>query len=218
MRPWDRRTAAGAGATAFVAVALLSGWAWSSSVQLSFAGYNLLNWHFALGTALALVVLAHALMRGKPLRRADVAGRRQFLSLGAVALGAYAAWWVQRPVGELAGLRGAQRRFTGSYERSSFTGNDFPTTSWVADKPRVLDSDEWRLEVAGLVERPLKHPTLDELGAGDELLATLDCTGGFYSRQRWRGIALERLLSRARPLRKRHAPAGDLAHRISLGL
>ena len=199
VRPWDRRTAAGAGAAAFVAVSLLSGWAWSSGVQLSLAGYNLLNWHFALGTALTLVVLGHALLRAKPLRRADLAGRRQFLRVGAVALGAYAAWWMQRPVGELLELRGAKRRFTGSYERSSFTGNDFPTTSWVADKPRVLDPGEWRLEVAGLVERPLEL-TRDELDAGDELVATLDCTGGFYSRQRWRGIALERLLSRARPL------------------
>jgi DMSO/TMAO reductase YedYZ molybdopterin-dependent catalytic subunit len=198
VRPWDRRTAAGAGAAAFVAVSLLSGWAWSSGVQLSFAGYNLLNWHFALGTVLTLVVLGHAVLRAKPLRRTDLAGRRQFLSVGAVALGAYAAWWIQRPVGELLALPGAQRRFTGSYERSSFTGNDFPTTSWVADKPRELDPGAWRLEVAGLVEQPLEL-NLDELDAGDELVATLDCTGGFYSRQRWGGIALKRLLSLAHP-------------------
>jgi DMSO/TMAO reductase YedYZ molybdopterin-dependent catalytic subunit len=199
VRPWDRRTSAGAGAAAFVAMSLLSGWAWSSGAQLSFAGYNLLNWHFVLGTALALVVLGHGLLRAKPPRRADLAGRRQFLSVGAVALGAYAAWWVQRPVGELLELRGAKRRFTGSYERSSFTGNDFPTTSWVADNPRALDPGEWRLEVGGLVERQLEL-TLDQLDAGDELVATLDCTGGFYSRQRWRGIAVKRLLSQARPL------------------
>jgi DMSO/TMAO reductase YedYZ molybdopterin-dependent catalytic subunit len=53
--------------------------------------------------------------------------------------------------------------------------------------------------VTGLVEHPLEL-TLDELDAGDESVATLDCTGGFYSRQRWRGIALERVLSQARPL------------------
>jgi cytochrome b561 len=129
VRPWDRRTAAGAGAAAFVAVSLVSGWAWSSGAQLSFAGYNLLNWHFALGTALTLVVLGHALLRAKPLRRRDLAGRRQFLTVGALALGSYAAWWIQRPVAELLEIRGAKRRFTGSYERSSFTGNDFPTTS-----------------------------------------------------------------------------------------
>ena len=63
----------------------------------------------------------------------------------------------------------------------------------------MLAPGEWRLEVAGLVERPAEL-TLDDLDAGDELVATLDCTGGFYSRQRWRGIALERLLSQARPV------------------
>ena len=199
VRPWNRGTAAGAGAAAFVAVSLVSGWAWSSGAQLSFAGSNLLSWHFALGTALTLVVLGHALLRAKPLRRRDLAGRRQFLTVGALALGSYAAWWLQRPVADLLELCGARRRFTGSYESSSFTGNDFPTTSWVADRPRALDPGEWRLEVGGQVERPLEL-TLDELDAADELVATLDCTGGFYSRQRWRGIALRRLLSQARPV------------------
>ena len=198
VRPWDRRTAAGAGAAAFVAVALLSGWAWSSGFQLSFAGYNLLGWHFALGTALALVVLGHALLRGKPLRRADIAGRRQFLSLGAVALGAYAAWWVQRPVGELLGLRGAQRRFTGSNERARPAGTTSPLPRGSPTSRACSTQDEWRLEITGRVARPLEL-TLGELDAGDELIATLVCTGGFYSRQRWRGSRL-RLLSRARPL------------------
>ena len=68
----------------------------------------------------------------------------------------------------------------------------------VADKPRVLDPAESRLEVGGLVDR-LFELALDELAVGDELIATLNCTGGFFSRQRWRGIALARLLSRARP-------------------
>jgi len=36
--------------------------------------------------------------------------------------------------------------------------------------------------------------------AGDELTATLDCTGGFYSAQRWRGMRVGRLLERAGPL------------------
>ena len=33
-----------------------------------------------------------------------------------------------------AGLRGAARRFTGSYETGSFTP-DFPVVSWIADRP-----------------------------------------------------------------------------------
>src|ERR687898_2027611 len=39
-----------------------------------------------------------------------------------------------------------------------------------------------------LVARPLRLP-LAELRTGDRLVATLDGTGGFYSRQRWSGVA-----------------------------
>jgi DMSO/TMAO reductase YedYZ molybdopterin-dependent catalytic subunit len=46
---------------------------------------------------------------------------------------------------------------------------------------------------------PLRLP-LAELQAGDALVALLDCTGGFYSRQRWSGVRLTRLLERAGPL------------------
>ena len=37
---------------------------------------------------------------------------------------------------------------------------------------------------------------LDDL---DELVALLDCTGGFYSSQRWRGVRISRLLDLAQP-------------------
>ena len=198
-RVWRRIVpAAGAAAASVVLLTLLSGWAWSSGLDLSLAGYNLLAWHFALGTVLTVVVVVHALARAKPIRRADLASRRQFLALGAVAAGAYAAWWAQRPISTFFGLRGARRRFTGSYEVASFEGNAFPTTSWVADRPQALDSSDYRLEVEGLVRRRLSLERSD-LDAGDTLVATLDCTGGFYSRQRWGGVRLERLLDRAGP-------------------
>lgn len=198
-RSWDKRTGAGAAAATLVLATLASGWAWSGGVDLALAGYNVLNWHFALGTVLTAVVLVHALVRAKPIRRADLASRRQFLALGAVAAGAYAAWWAQRPLEAFFGVRGARRRFTGSYEAASFEGNAFPTTSWVADRPRPLDPGSHRLSVKGLVREPLTLG-LEELDAGDELVATLDCTGGFYSRQRWRGARLARVLERAGPL------------------
>jgi DMSO/TMAO reductase YedYZ molybdopterin-dependent catalytic subunit len=99
----------------------------------------------------------------------------------------------------MVGLRGARRRFTGSYEAGSFAGNAFPSTSWVADRPRPLSEDEFRLELSGLVGRRLRLGRA-ELEAGDTLVATLDCTGGFYSRQLWGGMRLVRLLERAGPL------------------
>ena len=196
---WDRRTAAGAGALALVAATLLSGLGWSSGLELSAGGYNLLGWHFALGLVLTIAVAVHAVLRAKPLRRRDLAGRRQLIRGAALAAGSYLVWEMQRPASALLGLRGARRRFTGSYEADSFAGNAFPSTSWVADSPRPLADDSYRLELGGLVARPLGLP-LAELQGRDTLVATLDCTGGFYSRQRWSGVRLARLLERAGPL------------------
>jgi len=195
----DPRNAAGGVALVLVATTLALGLAWSSGVEAHIAGFNLLAVHDALGAALVVGVLGHATIRAKRPRRRDVAGRRQVLVSGAVAGGALLAWEVQRPIQRALGLRGADRRFTGSYARASFTGNDFPTTSWVADDPRPLNHDH-PVRVTGLVRQPSMLPaaTLDR---GHELVATLDCTGGFHSTQRWRGVRLGALVREAQPKR-----------------
>jgi DMSO/TMAO reductase YedYZ molybdopterin-dependent catalytic subunit len=179
-------------ALVLVGAVLVSGFVWAGGGSLSPAGYNLLNWHVALGALLGVAVLAHAAVRAKPLRVRDVRSRRQFLTAAAVGAGAFAAWQVQRPLQRALGLRGADRRFTGSYD----AGDDFPATSWVADHPRELDSSSYRLAVTGEVRRPLSL-RLDELDTGDELVATLDCTGGFWTTQPWRGSSLGRVLDAA---------------------
>jgi DMSO/TMAO reductase YedYZ molybdopterin-dependent catalytic subunit len=46
------------------------------------------------------------------------------------------------------------------------------------------------------VRRPLVL-SAEELARGDELTATLDCTGGFSSTQHWRGVRLGRLVDEA---------------------
>jgi DMSO/TMAO reductase YedYZ molybdopterin-dependent catalytic subunit len=189
---WDGRTATALAAVVLVTAALGSGYAWSQGAELAFAGYNLLNWHAVLGALLGAVVLGHALGRAKPLRRRDVAGRRQFLHAGGVAAGAVVVWGLQRPVERALGLRGARRRFTGSYD----AGANFPETSWVADRPRPVDVSAYRLTIGGRVRAPLALGAAD-LDDGDELTATLDCTGGFYTTRRWQGASLGRLLDRA---------------------
>lgn len=195
---WDATTAWGLMALALVAIALLSGWVWSSGGNLSVAGYALLDWHYVAGAMLALLVLAHAVARAKPIRPRDVTDRRQFLHAAGLGAGALGLWWAQRPLARLLGSPGAGRRFTGSYEADSFAGNAFPSTSWVADRPRELPAGSYRLRVSGAVANPLELAARD-LGAGDALTATLDCTGGFYSSQHWRGMRLDRLLARVQP-------------------
>ena len=191
-----RAHAAGIGAALTVAGCLVAGFLWSGGVAVAPAGYSLLSWHDGLGAILAIAVAIHMTVRAKRLRRRDLAGRRQFLAATGLTACAIVVWRGQRPVEALLALKGARRRFTGSYDAGAFTGNAFPSTSWVADKPAVIDPASYRLRVEGLVAHPLAI-SLGELAAADELVATLDCTGGFYSTQRWRGIRLARLLDLA---------------------
>jgi DMSO/TMAO reductase YedYZ molybdopterin-dependent catalytic subunit len=191
----DRR-ATGIGAAVAVAACLIAGALWSAGVGIAPAGYSLLGWHDALGAILAVAVLSHMAVRAKRLRRRDLAGRRQFLAGTGIAAASLLAWRAQRPVEVILALRGARRRFTGSYEAGSFAGNAFPSTSWVADHPAPIDPAAYRLRVGGLLARPVAL-SLGELAATDELVATLDCTGGFFSTQRWRGLRLGRLLDSA---------------------
>lgn len=195
---WDRRMRAGLLALALVAGTLLSGWAWSTFGDLHFSGYTLLAWHSLLGVLLTAAVAVHLALRAKRPRVRDVAGRRQLLEAAAIGVGGVIAWRVQKPLSAAFGLPGADRRFTGSYEADSFAGNAFPTTSWVADDPKPLDAGSYRLAVEGDVAHPLSL-SFEELDGDDELVATLDCTGGFYSEQRWRGLDLRRLLDYAAP-------------------
>jgi DMSO/TMAO reductase YedYZ molybdopterin-dependent catalytic subunit len=201
---------AGLSGLAFVTLTLLTGLVWTSFGDVALAGFNLIAWHTLLGILLTVAVAVHLVLRAKRPRRRDVVGRRQLLEGAAIGVGAVLVWRVQKPVLAALGLPGADRRFTGSYDAGSFTGNDFPTTSWVADDPKPLDVDAYRLVVDGEVERALSLE-LAELDAGDELTAILDCTGGFYSEQRWRGVSVGALLDRAGVL-----PAGRHVRFVSV--
>jgi DMSO/TMAO reductase YedYZ molybdopterin-dependent catalytic subunit len=195
---WDRLVKPGVLASLFVGAALASGWVWSGGGRVDLAGFTLLSWHLVLGWTLTAVLAVHAYVRRRRMRTRDAADRRQFLVAAGGVAGAVALYKLQRPLSAFVGLRSARRRFTGSYEAASFEGNAFPTTSWVADSPRELDAGRYRLPVAGLVDAPFEI-ALAELDSGHMLVATLDCTGGVYATQRWRGTRLADLIDRGRP-------------------
>ena len=94
-------------------------------------------------------------------------------------------------------MPGADRRFTGSYEMGSFSGNSFPTTSWLNDNPPPIDSNEWNLEVKGLVARELVLPYGELAKYRERVTVTLDCTGGWYSTQDWEGVPVKDILGKA---------------------
>ena len=152
-------------------------------------GYSALNLHVFAGLGLAGLVIAHALRRveGRP-ALATLAGRRSLLRVGALGvLGVVATAALDRV--------SADRRATGSRGAGSFTGNDFPLTSWTFDAIPTLDPASWRLIVSGDVTRR-GLLSLDELGTlpRREVAAVLDCTGGWWTEQRWRGVSLADLL------------------------
>ncbi len=191
----DPRTLRGLLALGLVLAVLVSGFVWSTAGSVGVGGYSVLVWHGWLGAILAVVVLSHARLRAKRPRGRDLTDRRQFLTAAALGAGAVVVWQLQRPAQRALGLPGGRRRFTGSYEAGSFTGNSFPVTSWVADDPQPLTRG-YRLAVVGRVRRPLAISAA-ELDRGDALTATLDCTGGFFSTQQWRGVTLGSLLDEA---------------------
>lgn len=146
--------------------------------------------HVGAAVVSAVLVAVHYLSH--PVRpRATDLGRRNLVrvvSLSAVAGLTLAGW--ESAVGAL-GWSGGQRRFTGSHERGSGNPAAMPVTQWFTDKVPVVDRLE--LTVAG---RRIGPSDLAELPM-ESLDATLDCTSGWYSTQRWKGVRLDRLLDGA---------------------
>ncbi len=157
-----------------------------------------LSLHVAVSLALAPLIALHAAMRWPRPRRVDLASRRAALRyLGLLAAG-FVLWRAQEATAAAARLSGARRRFTGSREEGSFQGNAHPVTNWLSDPVLRLDPAGWRLRVTGLVERELvlSYDEVLALRAGSHQ-ALLDCTGGWYTVQRWSGVPVEAVLDQA---------------------
>lgn len=75
-------------------------------------------------------------------------------------------------------------------------------TNWLTDTRQTIDADTWRRVVTGAGPR-LALTYRDLLEAGDSIEATvLDCTGGWHTTQRWRGVRVDTLLARASGIRE----------------
>ncbi len=177
---------------------LALGLAWSLLGPFSFWMFSGVSWHIYVGVAMVPLLAWHAkhLTRGFPV--SFWADRRSFLRLAGIGVAAVATWQVVEAAARVGGLSGAERRFTGSYEAGSFSGNRFPSVSWLNDSPQPIEAADWTLTVRGAVARPL------EIGYGDldttgEITATIDYTGGWHSTQVWRGVPVSDLLALSEP-------------------
>ena len=187
-------------ASIFLMVVLLAtlgtGFAWSLAGPYSFSLFSGVSWHINLGVLLVPVFIWHAIYQTRGFPLSFWADRRSFLRLSAAAVAGLAAWQLSELGTRVSRASDSESRFTGSYEAKSFSGNDFPRTSWLNDSPRLVGLDGWALEISGETGRTLSL-SYDDLDGSAETIATLDCTGGWYSTQVWTGTPVADLLKRA---------------------
>lgn len=177
-----------------VAASLLTGIAHATFGRFDVAGVSALDVH--VGSAVAAVPLAilHVIRRPQRPRSTDLSRRT---ALRAVALSGTAAltYAVLDAVTSVANLPGERRRGTGSYEVGSGVPSAMPVTQWFTDDVPLIDVDAYEL----LVSRPdevaqrFRYADLLAMAAVTET-AVLDCTGGWWAEQTWRGIWLDHLI------------------------
>jgi hypothetical protein len=159
-----------------------------------------LGLHVTLAVALLPLLLLHVEARWPQvrLRRPDFASRRAALRVLSLSVAGVAFWQLTEVVTRGARWSGARRRFTGSTELGSFSGNGFPATNWFSDPRPAIEAAYWRLRIHGLVSSELSV-TLDELSLhpATTTRAVLDCTGGWFTEQDWSGVPVSAVLTSA---------------------
>ena len=139
--------------------------------------------------AIGAVPLAawHVVDRPQRVRPVDLSRRTALQALAVVGVALVARTGFER-------LLATERRFTGSHEVASGEPRRMPVVQWLDDSPPAIDPDEWVLRLRGSVERDVGYREL--LSHKRTTEATLDCTSGWYSTQRWTGVPLADLLGR----------------------
>ena len=193
---WRRSTALSVLTLVAAVGAIGTGIAWVFGLDVRISYWTLLSVHVGFGLALVPLVAAHASTRFRLPRRVDFERRRTAVRYFALLAAGGATYRLQQGVNDALDTAGADRRFTGSQPREGDGNAAFPITSWVADDPDPIDRGDYRLTVDGLVSDPVEL-TADELAAGHETEALLDCTSGWYTIQEWGGIRVGDLLDAA---------------------
>ena len=172
--------------------AILAGLGYTTGLVRSVGGVRGMWIHVAAALALAPLALWHITARQTRPRRADLSRRVLVRTglLGAAAAGLYVA---SASAVRLTGLPGVNRRFTGSYEASSFDPASMPRYIWLNESTPVVDPDRWRLSVVDAEGQ--YELILTDLSAFDaRRRVILDCTSGWYAEQDWTGAPVSALL------------------------
>ena len=196
-RLWERSTVPSVLTLVATAGALATGIVRVFGVDVRVSYWTLLSVHVGFGLALLPLVALHASTRFRRHRSTDAfEGRRTAIRYTILLVAGAVTYRLQAAVNRLLSTPGADRRFTGSRPRGGEGNGGFPVTSWVADDPDPIDRSAYRLTVAGLVAEP-RELAADDLVAGDDIEALLDCTSGWYTVREWGGIRVGDLLDAA---------------------
>ncbi len=171
-------------------VVVLVGIAHATGLWVGVGFWSPLWIHVVAAASLVPLFVWHVVARPAKLRLVDI-DRRMLVGGATMAGVAVAAYGVQEFGARALGLRGRDRRSTGSHEIASFDPENMPGIYWLNDtKPSEEAVANWALTVAG---RPL---AISDLRRGARpVTATLDCTGGWWSTQSWDAVSLSALVS-----------------------
>jgi len=175
-----------------VLLSLAGGFAHSYAGLHTYFGVTAMQVH--VGAALVAVPLffVHLVTRPQRLRVTDLSRRNALRLAGLVGVGGVLFAAVEG-IATIAGLPGRRRRVTGSYETGTDDPAAMPLTSWLFDRIPSIDPATYTVRVRDANGvRLVGYPELAE--GTDRVRAILDCTGGWYAAQDWRGVRLDRLL------------------------
>ncbi|MBL8094689.1 MAG: molybdopterin-dependent oxidoreductase [Anaerolineales bacterium] len=186
--------------TLLALVVVISGFAWSwrfgpDLVWIGGFGDAVIGWHWMLGLGLWAPLLVHVARRWPRPRSTDFTGRRSALKLAALTGAGLAGWQFAEALARLRADPDQPRAVTGSRCLAPFAGNAMPVTLSLGERELHIDPAMWRLQI--VIDGMATEVTYARLLAlpATELEATLDCTSGWYSPQRWRGVLLSDLLA-----------------------
>ncbi|MDQ4130303.1 MAG: molybdopterin-dependent oxidoreductase [Actinomycetota bacterium] len=190
-RPQGLATVGSLALTLLLVIALATGLSHMAGVE-RFGSLTAMQIHVGAALGTLPFALWHVLVRPAPLRASDLS-RRGLLRMGFVLAAAGVVWGTLEGLVVAASLPGARRRATGSHEAGSYDPPRMPVTQWLDDAVPRLDAAAWMLTVR--LPQGERRWRLHELESGLEpLVATLDCTGGWYATQEWWGLPLRRLV------------------------
>jgi hypothetical protein len=176
-------------------------WKWQIGDYYVWIGpyaYSGIGWHWGIALGMIPFFILHAWRRWPRPKQVDFSGRKQVLKLIGFGAAALVSWGAAESLANVIERNQAPRRFTGSREEGSFRGNAHPVTTAPGEGKIKLDPETWSLQVRGAVENPLRITYANVLAFSiSEVTSTLDCTGGWYTVQTWRGVRLMDLVSQA---------------------